>query len=174
MTTHNTSGQTRPPSPPAPAANSPISPAGDSARRRRRRKAAAAAAAALLAAGAAGVSGVMSSHHYQWKATHQATQQFHVTSGDAQLTIPAPAPGEILKVSASVGAGALTVDLPAGTTARVTSVAGLGAITTPQGDTGGPLRHKQIQIGPGNPQIIIQAGVRIGSVTIHTPRPRNH
>jgi hypothetical protein len=112
---------------------------------------------------------VLSGHYYQWNATHQAHQHFHVTSGDAELTIPAPAPGEILTISARVGVGALTVDLPAGTTARVTAVAGLGGITTTQGDTGGLLRHKQIQIGSGDPQIIIEAGVRIGSVTIRTP-----
>jgi hypothetical protein len=78
-------------------------------------------------------------------------------------------------VTSAVGRAALASaaigDLPAGTTARVTSVAGLGAITTPHGDTGGPLRHNQIQIGPGNPQIILTAGVQIGSVTIHTPGP---
>lgn len=91
----------------------------------------------------------------------------------AELTIPAPAPREVLTVSASVGVGALTVDLPAGTTARVTSAAGLGGITTPQGDTGGLFRHKQIQIGSGDPQVIIEAGVRIGSVTIRTPGPLN-
>ena len=172
MTTHNTSSQIRPPSPPAQAASSRTSPASDSPRRRRR-KPAAVTAAALIIAGAAGASGVMSSHHYQWKATHQARQQFHVTLGDAELTIPAPAPGQILRVSATVGVGALTVDLPAGTTATVASAAGLGAITTPQGSTGGPLRHQHIQIGPGNPQVIIKASVRIGSVTIRTPGPPN-
>ena len=184
MTTNNASGQIRPPSARTEAANRGKPPASDPAgqrrheqpvtrRRRHRRLAAAAAAVLLLLLAAAGVTGVLSSHHYQWKATHQARQHFHVTSGAAELTVPAPAPGEVLTISAGVGTGALTVDLPAGTTARVTSEAGLGGITTPQGDTGGLLRHKQIQIGSGDPQVIIEAGVRIGSVTIRTPEPLN-
>lgn len=184
MTTNNTSGQIRPPSTRTRVASGPEPPTSDSTgqrrqqqpvtrRRRWRRPTAVVAAALLLLVAVAGVTGVLSSHHYQWKATHQAHQQFHVTSGNAELTIPAPAPREVLTVSASVSVGALTVDLPAGTTARVTSEAGLGGITTPQGDTGGLFRHKQIQIGSGHPQVIIKAGVRIGSVTIRTPEPLN-
>ncbi len=185
MTTNNTSGQIRPPSTRTGIAKRRKPPTSDPTRQPRQaqpadttpppaaRLAAVAASALLLLVAVAGVTGVLSSHHYQWRATHQAHQRFHVTSGHAELIIPAPTPGEVLAVSASVDVGALTVDVPAGTTARITSVAGLGGITTPQGDTGGPFRHKQIQIGSGDPQVIINAGVRIGSVTIRTPGPLN-
>ena len=181
MTTTNTGGQIQPPSLSS-VANRPKSSASDPTRqrqperpvtKRRRRRMLAIAAPALLLIAAVAATGVVSGHRYQWQATHQAHQRFHVTSGHAELTIPTPAPGEALTISASVDVGALTVDLPADTTARVTSTAGLGGINTPQGDTGGPFRQKQIQIGPGDPQVIIKARVRIGSVTIRTTASPN-
>ncbi len=106
-----------------------------------------------------------------WSATSQPAGGFTLTAGDARLDLTGAAPGSTVKVD--MGAGQLTVTVPAGMTASVSAAVNAGQVrvnragaeTTVEAGAN-PAQARSIIVGTGATSIILDVALRAGELQI--------